>query len=181
MEISRGELEELRAKYMTMVRLREDNAGKTGGDPRSTLSALAARFPGALREIDELPMDVLSARLKALAAAEEDLSRVERWMAAMAAFHRLTRGALSAKRWLNGKKEVDAGLRAAFAAATVASEIPYPEDAQRWADDLHRIAAPPGGRITILVYERIGLSFGVSAAEAKTLVFGLTRAHRPAR
>ena len=161
-----------------MVRLREENAAKTGGDPRSALSKLAARFPGALREIDELPMEVLSARLKALSSAEEDPSHVEPWMPAMAAFHRLTRGALSAKRWLDGKKEVDAPLRAAFAAATLASEVPSAEDARAWADDLHRIAAPPDGRITILVYERIGLAFGISPAEAKTLVFGVARAER---
>lgn len=157
---------------MTMVRLREENAAKTGGDPRSALSELAARFPGALREIDELPMEVLSARLSALAAAEEDSSRVEPWMMAMDAFHRLTRGALAAKRWLDGKKEVDAGLRAAFAASAL------PEDAQVWADDLHRVAAPPDGRITVLVYERIAVTFGISAAEAKTLVFGVSRAER---
>ncbi|MEO6420311.1 MAG: hypothetical protein ABIP39_12920, partial [Polyangiaceae bacterium] len=65
--------------------------------------------------------------------------------------------------------------RAAFVASTLEN------DARVWADDLHRIAAPPGGRITILVYERVALVLGVSAAEAKTLVFGVTRAERLGR
>lgn len=154
-----AELRALRRKYETLAALR---ATRTA-EPDPMLAALAAEFPGALREIDVLPLETLAARIAALAAAE--LTGVtEPWMTAQVAFHRLARGALVAKRWLAGRKVVDEAVRAAFSAAHLGAE------AQVYAADLGRVAAPPGGRVMTLVYEKLGDELGVSPEDARALV-----------
>jgi hypothetical protein len=167
------ELDALRAKYAEMLRLRLLHASDHEPDPRRDLAALAARFPGALREIDSLSLDEIRKRIGALEAAAHDRSRVEPWMTALALFHALTRGVLLAKRWLAGRKHVDARTRAAFAAA--ARTLAFPDDARAWTDDLARVAAPPSGRVTNLVFERVAVKMGTSVGEARALVFGPPR------
>ena len=168
-------LDELRSKYVEILRLREA-AGPGADDPKRAMRALAARFPGALREIDDLPLATIRARIDALGAAAVDRSRIEPWMEAMALFHPLARGALAAKRWLHGKRALDPGTRAAFREA--AREMPHGADARRWENDLPRIAKPPRGRITEAVLERVGSALGISARDAQFLVFGMRREPR---
>lgn len=153
-----------------MLRLRELHGRDDEPEPRADMVALASRFPGALREIDELPIDELRRRIDELTAALADASRVTAWMTAQMRFHALTRGALCAKRWLAGRKQVDAGVIAAFERAS--AELCWPDDARAWADDLARIAAPPRGRVTDLVFERIAAELSISTTEARKLVFG---------
>ena len=71
---------------------------------------------------------------------------------------------------------MDASTCDAFLAASIA--LKYPADARAWADDLARIAAPPRGKITELIYERIAQSLDISPDEAKFLVFGPPRRGR---
>jgi hypothetical protein len=143
------------------------------------MAALAARFPGALREIDELPLETIASRLSELRAAEGG-APTSRWMEALHLFHSLTRGALCAKRWLGGRKEVGAEVRAAF--ELEAAALCWADDARAWGGDLSRLASPPRGRVTELVYERMSAQLGVTPDEARTLVFGVSRrARRAAR
>lgn len=176
---SAGDLAELRTKYEEMLRLREAHAAgdPSDADPRRAMAALAAQFPGALREIDELPMEEIRARIDALRAAENG-GAAPAWMGATALFHSLTRGALCAKRWLAGRKVIDASTRDAF--EREASRLCYAEEARAWSSELHRIAAPPQGRVTELVYERIAAALAVPVREARILVFGLPRRERRA-
>lgn len=94
---------DLRAKYEEMLALRRTDDGSY--DPRARMAALAARFPGALREIDTLPLDEIEHRIEALTHAERDPSHAKPWMKAQSRFHALTREALAAsqrdKRWLD--------------------------------------------------------------------------------
>lgn len=136
-------------------------------DPRAAMAELARRFPGALREIDELPIDVIRARIDALAAAEADRTRLQPWMPAHASFHRLARGALAVKRWLGGRALTPA-LEQAFEAALPA--LDDAGDARLWADDLHAIAAPPRGRVMDLVYGRLARELGVDVTAARAAV-----------
>jgi hypothetical protein len=99
-------------------------------------------------------------------------------MSATVLFHSLTRGALCAKRWLAGRKQIDDGTRAAF--DREAEALCYAEEARAWSADLHRIASPPQGRVTELVYERIAAALAIPAREARILVFGLPRRERRA-
>src|ERR1700730_14264997 len=107
---SREALQDLRSKYATMLamRLAHDAGGEDEADVRRRLARLASRFPGALREIDDLDLDEIRRRLGALDAVLEGRGEVEPWMEAIVLFHALARGALCAKRWLAGRKRVDA-------------------------------------------------------------------------
>lgn len=143
------------------------DAGFVEPDPRAAMAELARRFPGALREIDELPIDVIRGRIAALAAAEADRAQLLPWMTAHAAFHRLARGALAAKRWLAGRALTPA-LEAAFAEALPA--LTDADDARAWADDLRAIADPPRGRVMDLVYDRLARELGVEITAARAAV-----------
>jgi hypothetical protein len=147
-------LSELRSKYEEMLALRRL---KEPADPRPRLAALASRFPGALREIDDLPLHEIERRIAALAAAEREPASAPPWMHAMTRFHALARGVLFVK--ARGAHPGD----------------DWPEEARLWRDDLARIARPPRGRLMDLVYERLARELGTTPAAAKRLVFGERR------
>ncbi len=156
-------------KYARILALREahDHARATGApeaDPREAMAALAARWPGSLRELDELPLDVVRARQRALAAAVDDASRIEPWMRAQLVFHAHARAVLGAKRWLAGRKEIDDASKRALAAAG--------EESSAWAHALEDIARPPRGRLLDLVWPRVAADLGVDEDEARRLVLG---------
>lgn len=123
-------------------------------DPRSSMKKLAARYPGALREIDRLEMKTIRRRIAEIARAEHDATRVTPWMIAQARFHSLARGVLAAKRWL---------------AAPTSS---LPRSAVSWKDDLDRVARPPRGRLMELVFARLADELGLDVDECRALVFG---------
>jgi hypothetical protein len=170
--VTRSDLGALREKYEEMLRLRLE---PSGDDPRRAMAALAARFPGSLREIDDLPLATIASRVSELRACEGGAPPA-RWMEASHAFHTLTRGALCAKRWLAGRKEVGDELRAAFDREVDA--LSWADDARTWRAELARVASPPRGRVTELVYEQMSSLLGVSASEARALVFGVPRKQR---
>jgi hypothetical protein len=129
------------------------------------MTVLSRTWPGALRELDELPLDEIRSRIVALDRALADAARIERWMVAQDAFHRLARGALAAKRWLGKRKRITADLRAAF-------DEGAPHEARAWGDSLAEVASPPRGRLMDLVYARVASELETSAADARRLVFG---------
>jgi hypothetical protein len=171
--VTRDELEGLKSKYEEMLRMRLFDEANPGGDPRREMAALAARFPGALREIDETPLDVIRARIDALGRCLESDAPVEPWMHAGVVYHALARGALLAKRWLAGRKVVDDTLVTEFLAALEGA--PEETDAKAWAKDLALVASPPRGKLTDLVFERVAARMGVSVDEARRLVLGPPR------
>ncbi len=161
----------LLAKYERIVALRvlHDRAKRDPSfeepDPRAEMAALSRAWPGALRELDEMPFDDLRARIERLEDARRDPARIERWMIAQDAFHRHARGALAAKRWLRKRKRVTAEEAAAFRRSAS-------PDARSWADALALVASPPRGRLMDLVHARVAEEIGTSVAEARRLVFG---------
>jgi hypothetical protein len=177
--VSRAALEALRGKYQEMLRMRLDDEAHPGSDTRREMAALAARFPGALRELDEAPLDVIRERIRALSRCVDSGAPVEPWMHASAVFHSLTRGALAAKRWLAGRRVVDDALVAEFLIALAGS--PHGEDARAWTSDLALVAAPPGGKLTELVFARVAVEMGVSVDEARELVIGPPKGERSLR
>ncbi len=156
------DLASLIRKYTEILRLRRSN----DPDPRRAMALLAEEFPGALRETDELPIADLEQRLAALRTAALDPGSVLPWMALVARFHALTRGALVAKRWLAGRKRVDVAVARAFRHGSGLSPA-----ALEWGDQLHRLAAPPRGRVTELVFERMAAELGVTPDAARRAVF----------
>jgi hypothetical protein len=169
---SREDLTELRLKYTEMLALRvENDAGAAQAQVRPRLIALAARFPGALREIDQLALGEIRRRIGALDVALGGGDLSEPWVDAMLLFHRFARGALWAKRWLGGRKSVDPEMRRSY--VTDASSLgERAEEALSWSDCLADVARPPEGQITRLVYVRIASALGLTEREARSRVFG---------
>jgi len=150
---------ELRAKYEEMLALRALSASSTPHDPRPRMVRLAARWPGALREIDALPRAQIDERIAVLTRVEDGtLEPAPRWVQAMHRFHALARGVLFVKRTLRPGEQRD--------------ERPWPSEAAEWKADVARIARPPRGRLMDLVYERLGRELDLPPEEAKRLVFG---------
>lgn len=89
-------LSALAGKYRALVGLRARRDG--GGAPatRDELRALAAQFPGCLRELDTLGGDELARRVSATAAAAAGGAR-EPWMEWIAAYHITMTEALAAR------------------------------------------------------------------------------------
>jgi len=172
------ELEALRRKYAEIQRLRllheraKSDASFVEPAPGAAMAALAREFPGALREIDRLPIEMLAERLVAIDVAIADPERVTPWMRASWSFHRLARGALSVKRWLATSTTAPA-TRADLDAAIASSSLAFPDDARAWLDDLDAIARPPRGRLMDLVYDRVAAELGLPFGETRCLV--LTR------
>jgi hypothetical protein len=172
-----ADLRALRDKYERMLELRLLHArrhtepGFEEPDPRRELAGLAAAFPGALREIDELPIAIIRERIAALHHAESNVGRgasVEGWMRAQVLVHALARGALAAKRWLGKRRLVSAAHREAFVRAIDDNELP--REALDWVDELARIAHPPRGRVMDLVYDRAARELGVDTAALRALL-----------
>jgi hypothetical protein len=167
------DLRALRDKYERILRLRElharatDDPGFVEPDPRAAMADLARSYPGALRELDELPLALIRTRIDELLAAELDAERAAPWMTAQLRFHALARGALAVKRWLAGRARTPA-LDAAFASAV--STLPFAEDARQWSADLAAIASPPRGRLMDLVYLRLASELGIDVTAARAAV-----------
>ncbi|MDF2696373.1 MAG: hypothetical protein K0S65_4756 [Labilithrix sp.] len=134
------------------------------------MARLADEYPGSLREIDTLPLDVIRARVHALDAAARRPSTAEPWMVAQAVFHRHARGALAAKRWLAGRKVITPALRAAFVRSL--RTLARGPEAKLFANELEAVASPPGGRLMDLVHAHVARTLDVTVAEARALVFG---------
>ncbi len=168
----RADLRALRSKYERMLTLRllharaREEPGFEEPDPRRELASLAAEFPGALREIDELPLATIRARIGALLAAESRAT-AEPWMEAWHLVHTLARGALATKRWLGKRRAITPAHQEAFLEAIDARDLP--RDALAWEHDLVAIARPPRGRVMDLVYARAAAELGVDVARVRAL------------
>lgn len=172
----------LRDKYLEIKRLRvEDQACAARGlahDPKVAMAALARRFPGALRELDELPMASIDARLAELEAALV-AHAVPEWAALQVAYHGTYRLALRIKRRSARKGPLDdAALdRAiaelcALAAGRAAAEAPdEPALAELDLADLRAILRPAGGRLHPWVLGYVARAAGVSPLRVAEALF----------
>jgi hypothetical protein len=176
--LNRKALEGLRYKYAEMLAMRIADESDRADEAaiRARMARLSSRFPGALREIDDLELNEIELRIAAIDVVLREEGEVQRWMEAVSLFHSLARGALCAKRWLARRKHVDAQVERAYAAE--ASALAFPEEARRWSADLASIASPPRGRLLDLVFARLAQELSISERAARTLVFGLPRRER---
>lgn len=149
----------LLAKYRELHRLR---ALSTAGDDDEVgavrdRASLAARYPGALREIDDLPTEDIEARIDALdRALAGDVA--PDWLEPLAHYHGWMRALLRAKRWLAGAREVDDALRDRFVREAI-RENDEPEVA-RVAALLGEVASPPRGRLNVIVFREVASALG---------------------
>lgn len=155
------DLHALREKYREMKRLRLEHEAGGGGDPRAAMRALASRFPGALREIDELPMELIDARLASLERALGG-APAEPWMIALGRYHAWMRLALALRRSCARDRSLEAGRAWRAGAAPAHADDVDPRE----LDDamLGAILRPPGGRLHRVVLARVGRELEVEPA-----------------
>jgi len=147
-------LRALARKYEIMSELRASlpPAVEPSADDRARLRALAAEFPGALRELDTLATDEIARRRDALTAAAAG-GAVEDWMHWLDGYHAHMRAALAIKRALTG------GAIAPDEQQAIARASGVPVDDVFVA----AVAAPPHGRLNVVVFDRLAAATGVSA------------------
>ncbi|MET0591428.1 MAG: hypothetical protein ABW133_01930 [Polyangiaceae bacterium] len=169
----REELSDLLRKYDTLADLRQRREDGGGVAPRGELLVLARAFPGALRELDTLPIAVVEERRQALRSAVNGEPPAP-WMTWMIAYHATMRAALFLKARL-------ARTRAALA-DDVARELA--DDASRRFDlpidvaFVHAVARPPARRVNAAVFERLGRELGVLPDAMWEALFPSRRAGR---
>ena len=144
-------LRALARKYQRLAGWRSGRDGNGTGATRDELRALAAEFPGCLRELDTLGAAELGRRAAACAAAVDDPAAVEPWMAWVDGYHALVRRALAARE-ARGRGEAPGGE--AFEQAAL---------------------APPGGRMGVVVMRALAVRFGVPAATIAAALFPVRR------
>jgi hypothetical protein len=154
--------EALARKYATMLALREAHDRGEGVASNTTLRALAEEFPGALHEIDRLPMDLLRARTDATARACHDPAAVAPWMSRVIAWHALLAATLRAKR--DARLAVDEP--ASLAARLTAESGVVVDDAFA-----RSLASPARGRVVPLVMGAVAAHFDEDVAAVRATLF----------
>jgi hypothetical protein len=174
----RAQLAALERKYRTLMEIHRALAAWDDARAAALDHALAEEFPGALRELQTLPLDVLEARAGALAAAVAGASP-DPWMLWMSDYHALLRAALRIKRRLRRHAPLDDAAAEALA-AEVASTTPNTTRAQGPAVApvplidrafVQAVAHPPGGRMNQIVFERLALLHGTPAETIAAALF----------
>lgn len=162
---TRDDLLGLEEKYAQLEALRR---ARERGEPipeRAVFKALAERFPGALRELDKLPMEALEKRREQLALALSG-GLVERWMVWMVAYHVLMRVALWVK-IRTAKQPAVTPERMVFLVRGVEKEFGFGVEEAFVSD----VARPRAGRINAVVLGRIAGMFGVTEADVRGGLF----------
>lgn len=168
---SAAAIQALLDKYREIKRLREEHVAGEHEDPRPRLRALARRFPGALRELDELPMEEIDARLALLLAALERAQPVPAWVDLQLAYHGWMRAALRIKRIAHGRGAAHAD---AVLAELTARYVPDAHDPPLASFDLVAVTAilePAAGRLNPWVYARVAALLGVDADAVRRALF----------
>jgi hypothetical protein len=167
----REEVTELARKYDAIADLRTRREAGGGVAPRTELAALARAFPGALRELDTLPSDVIEERRAALGAALQG-APLAPWMTWMIAYHATMRAALFLKARL--ARDVRPRLASSPSSNDATAPVLSDDRARGLADEaarrfdlpiddafVHAVARPPTRRVNAAVFARLGRELGV--------------------
>lgn len=133
------------------------------------MRALAERFPGALREIDELPLEAIAERIRVLEAALTGEEEAPPWACFFVDYHGWLRAALRIKRLCNGAATLEEAL--SRVRARYRPEPDEPSLAAIGDEGVATIWSPPGGRLNPWVFARVAALHGVSADEVSAALF----------
>ncbi len=151
-------LDALLAKYIEIKRLREDTSAS---DPTFAMRALAERFPGALRELDALPLEIIDARIASLVQAIE-LDSPEPWMIALDRYHAWLRLALRMRREMGERTMTSARVWLARCEDELAPRV---HDVL-----LEAMLFPPAGRLNRVVLSHVASELCVDASWIESLL-----------
>ncbi len=161
---TRADWAALARKYRVLAELRRRQHEMAHEEARGPLRQLAREFPGSLRELDALPLEVIEARAASCEAASGG-GVVEPWMDWMGAYHASMRVALAVKRRLGGRRGVSEDL-----AVAVAAECSEPGAAVD-APFVHAVAQPPRGRLNAVVLAHLAARFGKQGHDIALTLF----------
>lgn len=185
-------LADLAEKYELLIALGRGEPGRTPSR-RDDMRRIAARFPGALREWEEMGLAELErrqaevSRLCALVVGDPPgvaghLAGAATWVRYALLLHPLLAEILAVKRWIAAQvggvcQGVTPELAAAFEVWYRRRRLQVP-DAELCADwftpaHLDRVARPPAGQVTRLAYAAVAEAFGVAVSEIKQVLYGV--------
>jgi hypothetical protein len=141
----------LARKYERLAALRARRDGEGTPATRDELRALAAEFPGCLRELDTLGPAELARRTTVCAAVVAG-APPEPWMDWIDGYHALMRRALEAR------------------IARARGQAPDVED-----EFAQAVLSPPGGRMGVVILRTLAARFGVPAATIAVTLFPVRR------
>jgi hypothetical protein len=144
--VSPVDLRALATKYRTLASMRRAKARGEPEPDRSVFRDLARAFPGSLRELETLHLDLLDGRADALERASIDSNYVEGWMGVVADYHHFFRVALAMKS---------------------RSEVPIAVD----AEFTRQLVNPPNGRMRNVVVAKIATRHGRSVDQIRAILF----------
>lgn len=159
----------LRDKYREIKRLREVDACADKLEARTHMAALAQRFPGALRELDRLPMRVIDDRLTQLDRFLERGEPLPAWAPLQISYHGLMRAALRIKRMFAGQSSV-----APVLAELASRYLPAPDEPPLASFDLQALEAilkPAAGRLNPWAYARVAAEHQVPIERVREAFF----------
>lgn len=161
----------LLGKYQAMRALR---IAEHATAPRAELLALASAFPGALRELDRLPLEQIEARMRALEHVLATGRAPDAWMELQSAYHGFMRAALRIRRQLLAQPQ----LPLEDAASCLVSIAYEPESgeppASRFDSEALRVLAkPPRGRLNPWVMAQVARDWGVDTSAVQAALLGV--------
>jgi uncharacterized protein YjiS (DUF1127 family) len=163
------QLARLRDKYQALRALRVTRVEIA---PRAEMSALAAAFPGALRELDRVPLPLIEQRLASLQAVVEGREPERTWMTLQIAYHGFMRAVLRLRRALLSVSDHD--LSDSHACLQRLAYIPASDEPPLERLDttaLSIIRNPPGGRLNPWVMEQVARDLAVCPADIELALF----------
>jgi hypothetical protein len=157
-------------KYQAMHALR---VATHAAPPRAELLALASAFPGALRELDRLPLALIEARMRALADVLATARAPEAWMELQSAYHGFMRAALRIRRQLLAQPDLPLDdAPACLVAIAYAPDLGEPPAARFDGEALRVLAKPPRGRLNPWVISQVASDWGVDPSAVQAALLG---------
>jgi hypothetical protein len=165
MRLSRSDLIALARKYRSLSELRRMQYHLSPFDDRLLARRLAREFPGALRELDILPLTEIERRGEALSAAAEGAA-VEPWMEWMHSYHLMMRAALAIKERLRGRRIVTER-----SLVEIAGDVSRQSGIRCDVTFVREVADPPAGRVNGVVFRRLSVEFGAAPSALGRVLF----------
>jgi hypothetical protein len=161
----------LASKYRTLHALRVQLQPLATAALRVQLASLAAAFPGALRELDQLPLELIALRLAAIQRVLAQAAEPDTWMRLQIAYHGFMRAVLRIRRGLRarGATVIDARSELEALAYTPAEDEPPASRFDLLA--LQTIRKPPAGRLNPWVMAQVAKDCGVSVEAVHEALF----------
>lgn len=158
-------LARLARKYRLLAALRRVKVDSGVVPDRAFFRALAETFPGALHELDTLPLDEIDRRAEALEAAASGGDRAP-WMEWQHGYHALLRAALRIKARARKRELDDARVEA------LARDASQHAGVEVDAAFVRAVAAPVRGRIVGIVATSLAARTGRREDEVRAIVRG---------